>query len=329
MKPFNLFPRCFSLLTVALWAGTAGVGLATAHADDAAPNTNQVAGERLFASPGDAVTALRTATDAKDQAALTEIFGPDIKGLLTGDPVQDQHNARRFSQEMDQGCQQVSNEDGTITLEVGTNHWPLPIPLVKSGDQWFFDTAAGKDEIINRHVGRDELHAIGVCHAYVEAQKHHAAADPRGCYALFFASHPGTNDGLYWPADVSSPPSPFGPRVAEAQVGPKVQPPAGGPQPFHGYYFKVLTAQGPDAPDGKKCYLHHHHLAYGFALVAFPQHWDQSGVMTFIVNADGRVYQKNLGPETHRLVRKMKAYNPDETWTLVLDQGIVRAATEE
>ena len=314
-------------------AVVAGLGLSIllpagllADAPAAAP-TIQVT-QRTFATPENAVDALRAATTAGDKAALAEIFGPDFHSLATGDPVQDAHNAQRFAIEMQQGCQQVSNEDQSITLEVGTNHWPMPIPLVKVDGQWLFDTAAGKDEIINRHIGKDELHAIGVCRAYVLAQKHHAEADAQGRYALTFASTAGTNDGLFWPATPNSAPSPFGPRVAESQIGIEGGHEGPGAQPFHGYYFKILSRQGPDAPGGKMDYVRHHNFTGGFGLVAYPEHWDQSGVMTFIVGPEGKVYQKNLGPATRRIVWKMKEFNPDETWTLVLEKGVEHAAEQ-
>jgi hypothetical protein len=314
-------------------AMVAGLGLsillpAVLLADAPAADPTIQVSQRTFATPENAVDALRAATTAGDRAALAEIFGPDFHSLATGDPVQDAHNARRFAVEMQQGCQQASNTDGSITLEVGTNHWPMPVPLVKVDGQWLFDTAAGKEEIINRHIGKDELHAIGVCRAYVLAQKHHAEADAQGRYALTFASAAGTNDGLFWPTTANSSPSPFGPRVAESQTGNEDGHEAPGARPFHGYYFKILTRQGSDAPGGEMDYARHHKFTGGFALVAYPEHWDQSGVMTFMVGQGGKVYQKNLGPATRRLVRKMKEFNPDATWTLVLEGGVEHAAEQ-
>jgi hypothetical protein len=330
MKHSKLWPRQTGLFVLALLLTLVpAIFLTSLHADDSnTMQANQTAGQRTFATPDDAINALRSATESGDRAALAEIFGPDFPSLGTGDPVQDQHNARRFAREMEEGCQQASNEDQSITLEVGTNQWPMPIPLVKINGQWQFDTAAGKEEIINRHIGKDELHAIGVCRAYVLAQKQHAAADSKGCYAISFVSTEGTHDGLYWPASLNGGSSPFGPRVAEAQTGYHVNVENGRPQPFHGYYFKILTCQGPDAPGGKMDYVHHGKMTDGFALVAYPENWDESGIMTFIVGPEGKVYQKNLGAETRRLVRKMKAYSPDETWTIVLDDGVATAAAE-
>jgi hypothetical protein len=207
----------------------------------------------------------------------------------------------------------------------------MPIPLVKADGQWYFDTAAGKEEIINRHIGKDELHAIGVCRAYVEAQKKYAGmnTDGGGAYAMKFKSSPGKKDGLYWPAADNEPQSPFGPLVAEAHAEGYGHHSGNGPHPFHGYYFRILTRQGDAAPGGKMNYIVQGKLTGGFALVAYPEHWDQSGIMTLIVNQDGKVYQKNLGEKTLRIAGTMKEYNPDSTWTLDEDTGVVDAVSEK
>ena len=209
----------------------------------------------------------------------------------------------------------------------------MPIPLVKADGQWHFDTAAGKEEIINRHIGKDELHAIGVCRAYVAAQRQYASANPDAGggakYAQKFKSTPGKKDGLYWPAAENEPASPFGPLVAEAHAEGYGKNQGTGPHPFHGYYFRILTRQGKAAPGGKMNYLSHGNLTGGFALVAYPEHWDQSGIMTFIVNQDGKVFQRNLGEKTSRIAGAMKEYNPDSEWTLVPDQGVLSAVSEK
>ena len=289
--------------------------------------------QRLFASPDDAVKALQTATEAKDMAGLNEIFGPDVQGLLTGDRVQDANNEQRFAVVMAQGCNQVKEGDNKITLEVGTNNWPMPIPLVKTNGQWHFDTAAGKEEIINRHIGKDELCAIGVCRVYVTAQRRYASTNPDAGggvkYAQKLKSTHGKKDGLYWPAGENSAASPFGPLVAEAQAEGYVAHKGAGPHPFHGYYFKILTRQGEAAPGGKMNYMSDGSLTGGFALVAYPEHWDQSGIMTFIVNQDGKVYQRNLAEKTSRMAGAIKEYNPDSNWTLVPDEGVLSAASEK
>jgi len=334
MKMFNLSLRFSLPFTLALGALALGLGplnLPAAEPDPA--STNAAPAGRGFESPEAAITALQAATESYDQAALRGLFGPGFQTMQTGDAVQDARNARWFAAAMIQGCQTITNADDNITLEVGTNQWPMPIPLVRVGGQWFYDTAAGQEEIINRHIGKDELHAIGACRAYVTAQQQHALASPATQwgtqYALAFQSTEGTHDGLYWPTSMNETNSPFGPLIAGAQTGYYVSHRGRGPQPFHGYYFKVLTRQGPDAPGGKMNWLHHGKLTGGFALVAYPEHWGQSGIMTFIVNQDGKVYQQDLGAATTKTVRALKEYNPDSGWTLVSDAGVTNAVAEQ
>jgi hypothetical protein len=335
MKLSNQSTRFSKLSTIVLLSGACGILLANLHA--AGPNEapqKPVVTQRLFASPDDAIKALQAATEAKDTAALREIFGQEYQELSTGDKVQDANNAQKFATVMAEGCNPVKEGEDKITLEVGTNNWPMPIPLVKADGQWHFDTAAGKEEIINRHIGKDELHAIGVCRAYVTAQRQYASVNPNAGgeakYALRFKSTPGTKDGLYWTAAENEPASPFGPLVAEAHAEGYVTHSSGtGPHPFHGYYFRILTRQGKDAPGGKMNYISHGELTKGFALVAYPEHWDQSGIMTFIVNQDGTVYQRNLGEKTSRIAGTMKEYNPDSEWTPVQDEGVVSAVSEK
>jgi hypothetical protein len=333
MKFSSLLARFPNLWTITFLATAYGVLPTTLYAvePDATP-TNSVIAERLFASPEEAIKALQTATEAKDLTALQEIFGPEYQEIQTGDKVQDAHNAQRFATAMAQSCNQVKEGDDTITLEVGTNDWPMPIPLVKADGQWHFDTAAGKEEIINRHIGKDELCAIGVCRAYVTAQQQYFTANPdalgKAAYALKFKSSPGKKDGLYWPATENETASPFGPLVAEAQAEGYILHKGAGKHPFHGYYFRILTRQGEAAPGGKLDYLSDGNLTGGFALVAYPEHWDQSGIMTFVVNQDGKVYQQNLGGKTSRIAAAIKEYNPDSNWTLVPDEGVTNAVSE-
>jgi hypothetical protein len=334
MKFSNQLTRFPSLLTIAFLAGTCGALPATLYAaEPEAPPANSAIAERLFASPEEAIKVLQTATAAKDQTTLHEIFGPDFQELKTGDQVQDANNAQRFAAEMAQSCNQVKDGDDKITLEVGTNEWPMPIPLVKAGGQWYFDTAAGKEEIINRHIGKDELCAIGVCRAYVTAQRQYFSAnlDAQGkaAYAQKFKSSPGKKDGLYWPAAENETASPFGPMVAEAHAEGYILHKGAGKHPFHGYYFRILTRQGEAAPGGKLDYLSDGSLTGGFALVAYPEHWDQSGIMTFVVNQDGKVFQQNLGEKTSKIAVAMKEYNPDSDWTLVPDEGVTNAVSEK
>ncbi len=285
--------------------------------------------QESFASPSEAITALQTAVTADDRAALRKIFGPEYEKLLTGDAVQDANNVKRFAAAMNQRCQSVKEGDDKITLEVGSDDWPMPIPLVEAGGQWHFDTAAGKEEIINRHIGKDELHAIGVCRAYVAAQRKYADENPGTAYARHLKSSPGKKDGLYWPVTGNESASPFGPLVAEAMdEGYAVHKKGTGPHSFHGYYFRILTRQGDAAPGGKMDYMNGGRLTGGFALVAYPEIWDQAGIMTFIVNQDGKVYQQNLGEDTLKVAGALKEYNPDSDWQLVEDEGVIRAASE-
>jgi len=335
MKYPNRFPRFSNLLNLALLAVACGFLPAIVptilQGQDlkAAPAQPQV-DQRTFTSPDEAVKALQAATQAKNTLVLQELFGPEFQELQTGDRVQDANNALRFAAAMSQSCTQVKEGDDKITLEVGTNNWPYPIPLVRAGGQWFFDTAAGKEEMINRHIGKDELCAIGVCRTYVVAQRQYASNVGRGVnYAQHFKSTPGKQDGLYWPVAEGEAASPFGPLVAEAHAEGYVTHRSAGPHPFHGYYFKILIRQGEAAPGGKMNYLSDGNLTGGFALVAYPEHWDQSGIMTFIVNQDGKVYQRNLAEKTSRIAAAIKEYNPDSNWTLVPDEGVLSAASEK
>lgn len=338
MKHTNAFTRLVahfrSLSKIASCGGACAIlsaSLLATETGDAQSNT--VPTQRMFATPDDAVNALRAATESKDTAALHDIFGPQVQELLTGDPVQDANNAQRFAAAMAQGCTPVKADDNEITLEVGTNNWPMPIPLVQTNGQWYFDTAAGKEEIINRHIGKDELCAIGVCRDYVKAQLQYAEVNPRvgggAQYALKFKSSPGKKDGLYWPVMDNEPASPFGPLVAEAHAQGYGNNNSTGLHAFHGYYFRILTRQGNAAPGGKLNYLSEGSLVAGFALVAYPEHWGQSGIMTFIVGQDGKVFQRDFGEKTARMAEKMKEYNPDNQWAFVQDQGILSAVSEK
>ena len=328
MKFSNQSTRFTCLLTLALLAGVWAVLPAVLHATEQneAPQKPAVA-QQMFASSDEAVKALQAAAQAYDLAALHRIFGPRFDEILTGDSVQDGSNARKFGATMAQGCKLVKKGKDNITLEIGADHWPVPFPLVKVDGQWHFDTAAGIEEMIDRHIGRDELNAIGLCHAYVVAQRQYARMNPTGGTGVKYAQHikstPGSKDGLYWEAAANEPVSPFGPVVAEAQAEGYDQNKSASPHPFHGYYFRILTRQGDAAPNGKKDYMNQGNLTGGFALVAYPQNWNHSGVMTFIVNQDGKVFQQNLGEKTSEVATAMQEYNPDNKWMLVKDEGAV------
>ena len=285
---------------------------------------------QLFSSPDEAVKALQAAIGSKDKTALREIFGSDVQELLTGDKVQDANNAQKFAAVLAQGYTLVKETDDRTTIDVGTNSWPMPIPLVRSNGYWHFDTAAGKEEIINRHIGKDELYAIGVCRAYVTAQQQYASTNPEASqgvkYAQRFKSKPGKKDGLYWPSAENEMASPFGSLVAEAYAEGYIRKSF---HPFHGYYFKILTRQGNAAPGGRMNYISHGNLTGGFALVAYPEYWGRSGIMTFIVNQSHQVFQRDLGEKTFRIAGEMKEYDPDSGWTLVQDEGILNVVSEK
>jgi hypothetical protein len=275
--------------------------------------------QQRFASPEEAVQALVAAAKADDLKALTAILGPDGRPLLSsGDAVADKQARQRFVEAYEQANKLEKAGEAKAVLSVGKDDWPLPIPMVKEGETWRFDTAAGKEEILNRRIGRNELSVIQVCQAYVDAQREYARVDRDGDgireYARKFASDKGKHNGLYWEAKAGEPESPLGAAVVRARAEGYTRKKGGGPTPYHGYYYRILTAQGPDAPDGARDYIVKGKMRGGFALVAYPAQYGVSGVTTFIVNQDGTVYQKDLGKDTAKVARAMKAYNPDATW---------------
>ncbi len=286
------------------------------------PVCASAADEQTFASPQEAVNALVAAATNHDTNALHAIFGPAGHDLISPDVVQATEEYKMFVEHLTEKAQLINNSESNVTLEVGADGWPFPIPLVKQDGQWFFDTAAGREEILARRVGRDEMGAINVCNAYVEAQREYAGEDRMGdgvlAYAQFLRSTPGTHDGLFWPAKPGEDLSPLGPLVAQARVEgyQRTAKMLNDEQaPYHGYYFKTLTRQGKHAPGGKYNYLINGRMIAGFALVAWPAEWGNTGVMTFIVNQQGKVCQKNLGPKTAKIAKGMTAYDPDATWT--------------
>jgi hypothetical protein len=296
----------------------AGAAVAPLRADPTVPTGSP----RQFSSPEEAVKALVAATKAGDRATVDAIFGPDVNDLLSGDPKQDTLEFARFAKLVGQFSQLVQKADDRFVLNLGDQNWPFPIPLVKKDGAWFFDTAAGKQEIVNRRIGEDELIAIGVCRTYLAAQREYASEDRASDGVLKFAqklrSTPGQKDGLYWPAAPDEDPSPLGPFIAEVHAeGYGGRTAEGQPQPFHGYLFKILTAQGASAPGGAYDYIINGNMIAGCALVAYPAHWGESGVMTFVVNQWGKVYQRNLGAQSADLAVAMTTFDPDEDWEAV------------
>jgi len=280
--------------------------------------------QEKFASPEQAVAALVDAAKSKDPDAIYAIFGPDGRELSSHDSVQASNGLVVLKQRILEKTQSVPQTPTCIRVDLGADAWPMPIPLVSQGGRWFFDTAAGKEEILNRRIGMNELAVIRVCHAYVEAQREYASEDRKGDGILEYAQHlrstPGTHDGLYWHAEANEETSPFGPLIAEAHMeGYKAENKIlnGNSSAYRGYAFKILTRHGTHAPVGKYDYIINGHMIAGFALVAWPAEWNNTGVMTFIVNQQDKVYQKDLGPKTAQIAAEMAAYDPDPTWRLV------------
>ena len=278
------------------------------------------AGPRTFNSPEEAVKALAAAVKKEKVDDLLQIFGPEGKELIdTSDPASARHGREVFAAAATERWKLVDRDGGGKTLVIGNEDWPFPVPIVKVGNAWRFDTAAGKEEVLSRRIGRNELAAIDTVRAYVTAQRRYAEqghdGKPAGLHAAKFQSDPGKQNGLYWPAARGEKRSPLGDLVAQAaSEGRQVGATAGQPSPFHGYYFRILTAQGSAAPGGAKSYVVKGEMSGGFALVAWPAQYDATGIMTFIVNQDGVVREKDLGPGTDATARKMTAYNPDSSW---------------
>jgi hypothetical protein len=279
--------------------------------------------QSTYASPASAAAALVAAARTDDVAGLERVLGPDGAKLVnSGDPVEDAKGRTMFVAAFDRGHRVETESPGRSTLVIGAENWPFPIPTVQRGGRWLFDTAAGEQEILDRRIGRNELSAIEVCRAYVDAQRDYARGLAGGSgireYAQHFVSKPGTHDGLYWPAEANEPESPIGPLVASARAEGYGGGDTGGARiPYHGYFYRILDRQGSSAPGGAYDYIADGHMIGGFALVAFPALWGSSGVMTFIVNQDGIVHQKDLGPDTARTARAMTAYDPDQSWKTV------------
>jgi len=281
---------------------------------------------RVFASPDEASNALLAAAKSGDQNALLAIFGPDSKEVIySGDAVQDKNTATAFAAGYGVMHRWRNMPDGTQMLMVGADNFPFPIPLKKNaGGQWFFDTAAGKDEVLNRRIGRNELAIIEASGAVADAQAEYFSqlhdGEKTKQYASKFISDPGRQNGLYWkPAD-GQPASPLGPLAAFATAeGYSAKPE--GHTAFHGYYFRMLKGQTDKAPGGAKDYMVNGKMTGGFAFVAYPAEYGNSGVMTFIINQDGVLLQKDLGKTTTETATAMNAFDPDPSWTIVEPAG--------
>ena len=304
------------------WGRTAGLALGAATVVLACSTMAPGGAQRGFATPELAAEAMAAAAHSDDAHALLQVLGPDgEKVVQSGDPVADHEGRQRFARAYDTAHHIESQGADAYTLVIGPENWPLPIPIVRSGDTWHFDTAASVQKILDRRVGRNELNVIEVCRAYVEAQREYASVDRLGDgrheYARHFESTAGRHDGLYWEPAPGQEESPLGPLVVKARAEGYTDESGIRPAPYHGYFYKILTRQGARAPGGAKDYLVDGHMTGGFALVAFPARWGDSGIMTFIVNQDGIVFEKNLGPDTESAARAIDEYDPDASWAVV------------
>ncbi len=277
-------------------------------------------GQKKFSAPEDATRALVVAARSENNEEVLCILGRGAEDIVSsGDDVADRQAREKFLKAYDEKNALVSEPDGSMTLQVGQDDWPLPIPLVERWGSWRFDTRRGKDEILNRRIGRNELAVRQVCLALVDAQREYVALDRNGDgvpeYAQKLLSDPGQKNGLYWETRDNGPPSPMGPLVAEAAAEGYSGTRDGQPRPYHGYYFKLLKAQGPNAPGGAREFLVNGRMIEGFAVVAWPAEYRNSGVMTFLVSHQGIVYEQNLGTRTERIASSMTAFDPDSEWS--------------
>ena len=302
------WPRFAAMTWLVLICWIAGIGAVMAAST-----------QTTFKSPEEAAEALVAALKANDERRLVALFGPDGGTLISsGDATADQTDRAKFVASFEEAHKIELQGDAKAVLSVGKDDWPLPIPIVKRGDTWRFDVKKGKNELVNRRIGKNELYTIQVLLAMVDAQREYSSEDRNGDgrleYAQRFRSQPGKTDGLFWPASQGQGESPLGSLAATAsREGYKSE--GGKRTPYHGYYFKILTGQGKDAPGGAYSYLAQGHMIGGFAILAWPAKYGSSGIMTFIVNQDGVVYEKNLGPNTSAVAAKMSVFNPDAGWT--------------
>ena len=311
---WNQKKHLMCLFSFAVIAGV--VMLAGFHRSAFAADANQ----KTFSSPEEAVKALAEAVKGNETKELLAIFGPSGRELIfSGDEVADKTGRERFIKAYEEMNKLVNENDMRVILHVGDGDWPFPVPIIKKGDYWIFDTMAGKGEILNRRIGRNELNAIQVCLAYVDAQREYVLKNREGDklpeYAQKFVSDKGKKNGLYWEAKEGEPQSPLGPLMAKATKEGYTGKKSGGKRsPYHGYYYKILKAQGKTAQGGECDYVVNGKMIGGFALIAYPGEYGNSGIMTFIVNQDGVVYEKDLGKETEKIATAMKKFDPGKTW---------------
>ena len=282
----------------------------------AAPAFAQQAGQKTFASPEEASKALYSAAKSNDEKAMLDLLGPDGKAIISsGDEAEDAQSRSEFATRYKEMSRLVKEPDGSVTLYIGAHNWPCPIPLVNKGNLWYFDTATGKQEILFRRVGRNEMSAIHVSRELAAAQKEYFS-EQHGEYAHRIYSEEGKHDGLYWKTAENEPTSPIGPLLARAASDEETKTRGTEPVPFRGYYFHILTRQGKNAPGGARLYLADGKMT-GFAFIAYPAVYRTSGVKTFLVSEDGVVYEKDLGKKTETLAISMHEFNPDSSWQKV------------
>jgi hypothetical protein len=285
----------------------------------------KAADQKTFATPEEAVQALVKASEDGSQEEILAVFGDDGKELVySGDTVQDKASMQRFVKAYKTKHTIVAKDENTRILQVGANDWPMPIPLVNDGGKWRFDTAAGKEELLYRRIGHNELGAIASCRGFIDAQKDYAAVGhdglPAGIYAAKLMSDPGKQNGLYWETKEDEPASPAGPFLAKAGgEGYAASAVSKESEPYHGYFYRILLGQGTAAKGGTISYLSDGKLTGGVGLVAYPAQYRVSGVMTFIINQRGVVYQKDLRAKTAEIAGAITEYNPDSTWNKVTD----------
>lgn len=282
-----------------------------------APAFAQQTGQQTFSSVEGAGQAIVAAMKAPDDRALLGILGPAGKDIVSsGDPIEDLDTRTGIATKYEEMHRFVKEPNGTITMVIGAENWPLPIPLASKNGAWYFDTPAAKDEILFRRIGKNELMAMRACSDLVGAEKQYFDKAPSGYsnqYAQKLVSDAGRHNGLYWESTQDQFESPIDPRIADArQNRPTDQ--VGSHVPFNGYFFRILTSQGPHATGGAKNYIVDGKMTRGFAIVAYPVEYRSSGVMTFIVDASGTIYGKDLGPSTKKLAEAMSAYDPDSSW---------------
>lgn len=281
----------------------------------------QQAGQKTFPTAQAASQALVDAVKTNNESTMLQVLGPDGKDIISsGDEVEDAQNRSNFVMRYQEMHRLMKEPNGTTTLYVGSHNWPLPIPLVNKGGTWYFDSTAAKMEILYRRVGRNEISTIRTSQELVAAEKEYAASH-NGEYAQKILSDPGQQNGLYWKADNGQPQSPIGPLVASAVAeGYTAKKEGAAATPYRGYLYGVLTQQGSRAPGGAKSYIVGGKMTGGFAFIAFPAEYRSSGVMTFVICQDGVVFRKDLGPNTQKIAKAMKSFNPDSSWKRDEDQ---------